>query len=41
MIRETFQCVKHVGNVLPAREDIKTGDIFIEEKNDDDNFVLQ
>lgn len=40
MIRETFQCVKHVGNVLPAREDTKNGDIFTEEKNDDNNFAL-
>ena len=30
-----------VGDTLPAREDIKTGNIFVEENNDDNNFVLQ
>ena len=32
MIRETFQCVRQVGHVLSAREGIKNGDIFVEEK---------
>ena len=40
MTREAFQCVKQVGYMLLAREDIKTGDIFVGE-SDDNKFVLQ
>lgn len=40
MIRETFQCVKQVGDVLPVREGTEIADISVEEKNDDNNFVL-
>ena len=32
MIGETFQYVKQVGYVLTVRENIKTGDIFVEER---------
>ena len=39
MTREAFQCVKQVAYVLPAREGIKTGDIFVEEKKN--NSVLE
>ena len=38
MIRETLQCVKQVGDVLPVKEGIKIADIFVEEKNDDNKF---
>ena len=40
MIRETVQCVKQIRYVLLAREDIKTGDIFVEEKKEK-NFILE
>ena len=32
MIREAFQCIKQVGYVSSAKEGIKNGDIFVEEK---------
>ena len=39
MIREAFQCVKQVRYMLSAREGIKNGDIFFEEKKK--YFVLE
>ena len=32
MIKDAFQCVNQVGCVLLAREGIKNGDTFVEEK---------
>ena len=40
MIREAFPYVKQIGHVLPAREDIKTGGIFVKGEKKENNFVL-